>query len=316
MAAFLPGNLLAQDATDKALATDNATGTESSAEDNEQNLFGEQGVTDDTGLVENMKEKKEDASMTLLSPKGVEIGGRFRFKTASDWNFSGLEANLWPEYTSDALLLDLGALVFLDARPSDSLRFFGKVDISYPFTDGNDTRAFDDVFHVKELFSDFQLGDSFFFRAGKQTIHWGVGYFFSPADLLNITAIDPEDPEAEREGPVSLKIQAAFGTTNIYLYTVFEDANRLTEVAVAPKVEFVIGATELGLGAFYGLDYAPEAMLTLTTTLGDLKLFGEGVLAYGSDRTFVVADDTLPLGITTRTYNDGFLSLRYGGSSL
>ena len=60
------------------------------------------------------------------------------------------------------------------------------MDVSYPFDDQGGTREFDEVFHVSELFSDFQFRDTLFFRAGKQTINWGVGYFFSPADLLYI----------------------------------------------------------------------------------------------------------------------------------
>jgi hypothetical protein len=180
----------------------------------------------------------------------------------------------------DSFDLDLGALVYLDARPSETLRVYGEADVSYPFDDQGGTREFYEVFHVSELFSDFQLGDAVFFRAGKQTINWGVGYFFSPADLLNVTEIDPEDPEAELEGPVAVKIQAPIGAHNLYLYTVFEDAARIEEVALAPKAEFVVGDSEIGLGAFYRAGDPPAAMTTLTTSLLDFDIFAEGIVSY------------------------------------
>jgi hypothetical protein len=140
-----------------------------------------------------------------------------------------------------------------------------------------------------------------------------VGYFFSPADLLNITEIDPEDPEAELEGPVSLKVQIPIDEHNVYLYTVFEDAESLEEVAVAPKMEILLGSTEIGLGGFYRKDDSPAVMTTLTTSFSEFDVFAEGILSFGSDRRFVVEDADavvmfggfpIPLGISTETYDD------------
>jgi len=266
-----------------------------SGETDEEDLFGTQ---------EEAAAQSEDPSLVLLSGNGVEIGGRFRLEATASWNYDGLEGPFGAKLVGDPLALDLGAVLFLDARPTATFRVFGKTDISYPFTDQDGTRTFDEVFQVKELFSDFQLGDAAFFRAGKQTISWGVGYYFSPADLLNIAEIDPEDPEAELEGPLALKIHVPTGAHNLYLYTVFEDAGGVDEVALAPKAEVLIGDVEIGLGAFYRRGNAPAAMLTLTTTLFDFSLFAEGLLSYGSDRTFVVEDPAAPLGVSTRTYED------------
>jgi hypothetical protein len=60
-----------------------------------------------------------------------------------------------------------------------------------------------------------------------------------------------------------------------------------SQVALAPKLEFVVGGTEIGLGGFYQKDKAPRAMLTLSSSLGSFAVFGEAVLSKGSDKGFV-----------------------------
>ena len=186
--------------------------------------------------------------------------------------------------------MDLGATVFLDARPADDFRVFGKVDLSYPFTtdaDAQPAREFDDIVRVKELFSDFTIGDALFLRGGKHTIAWGVGYFFSPADVLNLTAIDPEDPDAEREGPVSLRANLPIGFHNLYLYALADPIDGGVQLAAAPKAEVVLDGAEVGIGAYYRPDRVPRAMLTLSTSLLEFDLFAELEASLGSDRRFV-----------------------------
>ena len=141
---------------------------------------------------------------------------------------------------------------------------------------------------VFELFADYTWNDAMFFRFGKHTIRWGTGYFFSPADVLNLTAVDAEDPAADREGPISLRTHYPFGLTgNAYLYLITNADADLLDVAVAPKVEFAVGTGELGMGAYYQRTLAPRLVLLYTTSVGDFDLFGEAVLLHGSDRVFV-----------------------------
>ncbi|MBN2050866.1 MAG: hypothetical protein JW760_10510 [Spirochaetales bacterium] len=140
---------------------------------------------------------------------------------------------------------------------------------------------------VFELFSDFSWKDTLFFRFGKHTIRWGTGYFWSPADVLNLTAIDTEDPTADREGPISLKLQAPFGLHNGYLYLIANEDIKPSEIAVAPKMEFVLGNTEVSLAGYYQKALVPRAIVMATGFLGKFGLFGEAVVSQGSDRTFV-----------------------------
>ena len=242
------------------------------------------------------REAAADAAAVPAAPPPVEIGGAYRFALTGEANWSSLselaESPLQPD--AHRATVDLGASVFLDARPADDFRVFGKVDLSYPFTTDADAvpaRNFDDIVSVRELFSDFSLGDALFLRGGKHTIAWGVGYFFSPADVLNLTAIDPEDPDAEREGPVSLRVNLPIDFHNLYLYAIADPIDGGVQLAAAPKAEVVLDGAELGIGAYYHPDRVPRAMLTLTTSLLDFDLFAELEGSLGSDRRFVERAD-------------------------
>jgi len=140
---------------------------------------------------------------------------------------------------------------------------------------------------VFELFADFNWKDALFFRFGKHTIKWGVGYFWSPVDVLNLTPIDTEDPTADREGPLSLKIHYPFAVNNAYLYLIANQAAEPLDIALAPKVEFVVGNAEIGIGAFYQRNLAPRLVSMLKTSLSDFDVFGECAVSYGSDRVFI-----------------------------
>ncbi|MCD6122593.1 MAG: hypothetical protein J7K04_12215, partial [Spirochaetales bacterium] len=229
---------------------------------------------------------------------------------------------------STSLDTTLNASIYFDGRPDENFRVFGKAEITYPFT-VTDSRILDefstaadlfsdlnDIFKVKELFSDFNWNNIVFFRGGKQTINWGVGYFFSPADIINLTPINPEDPEAEREGPVALKVNVPVGVNNAYLYLIDENIEKPDELEIAPKLELVLGNSELGLGGVYQKDHSPTAMATVTTSIWDFDLFGEGVLSYGSDKTFIdKVDPTMenPLGLETKKIDDQYFTSATAG---
>ena len=305
-------------------------GDESGGSDLETSLFGGDNESDvdsggdsgglfTGGLIEEVNATSAIES-NLLSTAGVEIGGRYSFSGSSSWTWTdpaALFENLIPDFDVvtaeewrgliapdlEVFSIDFGTTLFFDARPDEDFRVFGKATVSYPFDSEGGAREFDEVISIEELFSDFNWNEALFFRGGKHTINWGVGYFFSPADLLNVTEIDPENPEADREGPLSLKTHFPFDAHNLYLYLIANDAlagddNLLTwnEIGVAVKGEFVLGSTELGIGGLYQKDVAPSAMFTFSAPLWDVDLFGEAVLRYGSDKTFVVesAADSYP----------------------
>ena len=251
----------------------------------------------------------------------VEIGGSYRFSLIGEASWESLDglADAPFEPVSQGVTVDLGATVFLDARPTEDFRVFGNVELDYPFTTNEDAslpRDFEDIVSVRELFSDFMLGDALFLRGGKHTIAWGVGYFFSPADVLNLASINPEDPEAEREGPVSLRFNFPVDFHNLYLYVVANPVDGGIQLAAAPKAEVVLGGTEVGIGALYHPGQVPRAMLTVSTSLLDFDLFGELEASFGSDRQFVESIDPgpdNPYGLRMLYYTDKLFAAVTGG---
>ncbi|MDA3812582.1 MAG: hypothetical protein PF518_19865 [Spirochaetaceae bacterium] len=256
----------------------------------EDDLF----VGDKSLIVESEESTESLDELLLVNEKGIHIGGSFNLGISMSAGLDPSEISSVENLQWD-LIPDLSASLYFDARPFSDIRIFGKAVIEYPFTvQEDDSRTFSDIIYIKELFSDFNIGESLFFRAGKQTINWGVGRFFSPADLLNLTEINPEDPDAELEGPLSVKMNLPVDIHNFYLYTILpEGIEDPSDLAFAPKAEFVIGGTELGLGVYYRYEQSPAAMMTVTTAVGDVDVFGEAVLKYGSDKTFVVKNGSV-----------------------
>jgi len=256
----------------------------------EEQPTGEEGGGEDLFEADLFEDSDKDEAAQELAPEEaflvseqLEWGGSFdlTFTTRVGWDgYPGpWAAEFWKE-GSPSLTSKLYGDLFFDARPDRDFRVFGKVKAVYQYPYDWDVEIF-------ELFSDFQIKDLIFFRAGKQTVQWGVGYFFSPADVLNLVSIDPEDPGAEREGPIAVKTHFPFAAHNAYLYLVAGDIDKPYEIAVAPKLELLLGNYELGIGAFYQIDLTPKGILTLTGPLRDLDLFAEAMIQWGSDRTFV-----------------------------
>lgn len=271
----------------------------------DDDLFGEDSLIDET---EESSESLDE--LLLVDEEGIHIGGSFNLGISASASMDPSEISSGDDLEWD-LTPDLSASLYFDARPSSDIRVFGKAVVEYPFvvqeddpltTMVDESRNFDDILYIKELFSDFNVDEKLFIRAGKQTINWGVGYFFSPADLLNLTEIDPEDPDAELEGPLSVKMNVPVKSHNLYLYTVMPDGiEDPSDLAFAPKAEIVLGSTEIGIGAYYRYEQAPAAMVTFTDAIGDVNIFGEGVVKYGSDKTFVVKNGPL---YDLETYRD------------
>lgn len=195
---------------------------------------------------------------------------------------------------------------FFDARPSDTTRLYGKFLINYPFVHTypsllvlSDPNAEPIIvseipvpsFSVFELFSDFAYDDTIYFRFGKHTVKWGVGYFFSPADIINLGSIDPENPEVQVEGPISFRLHYPLeGTqTNFWFYALPDTESFLArDTALAGKFEFLLGTSELGVGCWYKYNRPPHLMATFTGSLAQkISLFGEAVFAWGNEKDWL-----------------------------
>ncbi len=207
----------------------------------------------------------------------------------------------------------LGASLFFDARPIQNLKLYGKFLFAFPFEKSlngtflvpkslvppNGTEIPINVngspnIKIWELYTDFSVKDTAFFRFGKHTVKWGTGYFYSPADVINLSRIDPQKPTEDREGPVSLRTHIVIPKTqyNIWLYLLPDTADfKPQHTAAAAKAEFVFGDWELGLGGWYRYEKAPRFITTLSGSIaGKVAVFAEGVFAWGSDYTYYKND--------------------------
>lgn len=210
----------------------------------------------------------------------------------------------------------IGANLFFDARPAQDLKLYGKFLFAFPFEKSlNGTASIPKEqlppaasaflkngvtipttvngspnIKIWELYTDFSTKDIAFFRFGKHTVKWGTGYFYSPADVINISRIDPQKPTEDREGPVSLRTHIVIPKTqyNIWLYLLPDTKEFKPQyTAGAAKAEFVFGDWELGIGGWYRYKKASRFISTLSGSIaGKVSVFAEGVFAWGSDHTY------------------------------
>jgi len=259
-------------------------------------IFGDTIVTD----IEN---SDANPAKTLLESDKVVIGGRFSVSA---------QVNLDPNATKDgdvfsSGLIDLSTRLFLDARPSSDFRAFVKGDLSYKTSTGVN-------FELREVFADIDLYDTVFLRAGKQTINWGVGFFFSPANLINLERVNPEDPEAELAGPVAVKAQLPIGTDNLTGYLLMSDIESGIDIGLASRYEFLVEGYEVTVGGIYQPDNPWAVMATGSGSIGDVAVFAEAVLQGNSNKVFVIKDPDSPSGVGTETRKDAvFFSGTVGG---
>ncbi len=236
-------------------------------------LFGDDLLTDLESVGDTVRPEE-----ALLTQEGWELGGHYNLSlNASRTQMEGFD----PE---DMFRIALGSDFYFDARPDPNFRVFAKMKLAANTAKDNDVSL---QLKLGELFSDFNYENKLFFRAGKQNARWGVGYFFSPADVISVGRIDPQDPDKQLEGPIALKIHYPFKSNNYYTYLLFDGAKAFSEIAIAPKAEFVFGRSEIGLGAYYQKGKAPRAMATVSSSLGNIGLFAEVVVSRGSDKGFV-----------------------------
>jgi len=212
----------------------------------------------------------------------------------------------------------LNGSLFFDARPNEDLKLYGKFLFGFPFEKSlsgaltvpknsfgplqpNDIILPIGVngaanIKIQELYTDFSAKNIAFFRFGKHAVKWGTGYFYSPADVINISRIDPQDPTADREGGISLRTHIIIPKTqhNIWLYMLPPGQGEDFDpkyTAGAAKGEFVVGNWELGFGGWYKYEKAPRLITTVSGSIaGKVAVFGEGVFAWGSDYTYYKAN--------------------------
>ncbi len=217
---------------------------------------------------------ESDAFVEFLTSDEVQIGGSLSSSLSSNWAW----ANAWDgdfqiSENEELLGISLGGSVFLNARPSRDLRIYMRARTSYPFDVNSE---------IFEFYSDVNWNERLFFRFGKQTVNWGVGYFYSPADFISLVPIDIDDPEADREGPVAIKATLPLGLNEFDAYVIGDESVRkLEDLGFAGRATFFLPPVELAVGAGYQQDRPFRLMSTLRFPWRDWNFFAEGRVSFG-----------------------------------
>ena len=284
-------------------------------------VFSEDSLFADGDGIDEVNEvsAKTDLSKGILFEDGsIKIGGNFTTSLETKTVLYSEEDKSFDENLKDSVLTPTAnANLIVDARPTQSLRMYTKFGIQYPYTvKGNlqNKNFFDqavtlktqvtisDWFSLKELFTDFSIADTAFFRFGLHTVTWGTGYFFSPvSDLINTSSIDPENTSAQVDGSLNLRTQIVLpNTQNCLWFYVIPSTDfiagttadtYLRDTALAAKADLVFGNWEFGIGGFYKYQNSPKAMLTASGSLKNVSVFGEFVYRYGADSEWSTKKD-------------------------
>lgn len=258
-------------------------------------LFGEGGE-----LFTDVEEAADTDPSAALLEGGTTLGGDFAFSVEGM-----LELDPEGEASFASGTADLKTRLFIDARPQRDFRVFADGDLEYSTVRGG-------TFALDELFADAELG-SIFVRAGKQTVNWGVGYFYSPANLINLERIDPENPGEDLSGPPALRAQLPLEGGNLTGYVLTDDFAEDLNLSAAARFETLLSGFEVTTGGVSEDSGAWAVMGTATGGIADVTVFGEAVLEGNIDKVFVYEDEASPSGFSTTQSESLFFSGTLGG---
>jgi hypothetical protein len=140
------------------------------------------------------------------------------------------------------------------------------------------------VFTINEVFVDVNISKIIYFRFGKQVLRWGVGYLWTPNDLVNVERKNILDSSQVREGAYGLKVHVPFGTrANIYSFIDFTKARNLSDISMANKVEVLFKNTEMALSILLKKKNVPVYGYDITSRILGLDFHGEISLSYGDN---------------------------------
>jgi len=227
-------------------------------------------------------------------------------------NISGLSFDYLPvknlhfSVTNDLLavpneILAASISAYADLRQSDLVRLYIAGSLNYdPYTYLStsiySSAVTTPTVSLDEAFLDTEINQTVFFRLGKQRISWGVGNWYKPSDMLSLSAIDPDDPTAAREGPFAFKVDIPMKLNHLMVYMVPPVSTDAASSSIASKYDLIVNGWELSFGAYGRADMLarPRGIFMFTGALGAFDVYGENVLSYGSDRIYVKESSSTP----------------------
>ncbi|BDG09185.1 hypothetical protein [Anaeromyxobacter paludicola] len=185
---------------------------------------------------------------------------------------------------------------YLDARPNDRVRGFvlartffdPTIDPSQPGPFGTPARAQTQVV-LDQLWVNFDVSHRAFVTAGRQHVKWGVARFWNPTDYLHAVRRDPLALFDARTGTSMVKVHVPWEERGWNFYGVAllegdEAANQAGKLGAGGRAEIVLGNAELGLDALVRKGMDPRFGLDLSAGVGEVDVYGEAALRWGSVR--------------------------------
>jgi hypothetical protein len=181
---------------------------------------------------EDILERLESADDTL------EIGGLAFLR----YSYFALDEGKAQEFAvSSPSFVDL----YLDARPSEQIRFFSRARLRHDATLEEDKSNV----ALDQLWLKFNIDLTAFFTIGRQRIKWGTGRFWNPTDFLNTDALDALSVVVfdERLGVSLAKLHIPVESigANLYAIASLDDGNTAEKIGGALRLEFLLGQTEV-----------------------------------------------------------------------
>jgi hypothetical protein len=222
---------------------------------------------------EDIFERLADADDTL------EIGGLAFLR----YNYSALDEGKAKEFPVDSpSLVD----VYLDARPSDHVRFFTRARLNHDATRSEDESSV----ALDQLWFKFDIDLTAFFTIGRQRIKWGTGRFWNPSDFLNNETLDPLSVTIfdERLGVSLFKLHVPVESigANLYAIASLDESNRAENIGGALRAELIVGESELS-ASFVARKKNPLRMAAdYSGALGPFDLRVEAAVQHGVKTPF------------------------------
>lgn len=220
-------------------------------------------------------------SALALVPEGKSVGFSGEITSAAvDLVSNSRDANSLYTYTV--------ANIYLDARLPRQAKVFADVEAMYLSQSKITSVA------LQELFLDFNLAQSAYFRAGKQVLQWGRCYLWNPTDLINVERPHFVRKIGTREGAYGLKMHIPFGTVlNIYDFLDTGTAQDADAVANALKVEYLLGNFEIAVSGWGKKGRRPVWGLDFSTRVFGIDTVGEVSVSQGAGQARVRVEDGL-----------------------
>ncbi|MCL2266403.1 MAG: hypothetical protein FWC17_01390 [Treponema sp.] len=192
------------------------------------------------------------------------------------WHFDGNEKFSWGQ----GILMNSG--ISLDARISESFRVFTSFSLQIPGSGGNIGTA-----ALGNFYFDYDLFKALYIRAGKYGHSWGISLNFGFTNLLS------RIPEGGAGGSSYIfKVDIPIGVGGIQALAMTRSditggvIPGFKDIGFGLKYNLALRQVDFDLGAFYQQNMATRGFLSVKTTIFDVELYNEWLLAVNTHSDF------------------------------